>query len=81
MWVITQSINEYSQYGEYFVAVYINKPSFHDLKTLLSVEGTAGDLFINHLLSGGGRQSFEREWYYLTEIKEGELYNPFNSSI
>lgn len=75
-WVLTRSVNEYDQYGEYFEAVFVNKPS---LKTLadyfkyndrgISVNVFEAISFLEHVLAGGGRQDTEYEWYDLQEVE------------
>lgn len=69
MWIVTREINEYDQDGAYFVAAYEEKPTFHELKVLLPDES---DATIGKLTRGGGRQQFEHEWFYLTEVSSGE---------
>ena len=71
MWIVTRAINDYNQYGDYFVAAFNNEPTFQDLKKLLPDED---DVTIGKLIRGGGRQNFECNWYYLTEMKSGEKY-------
>jgi len=73
MWVVTRAINQYDQDGDYFVAVFHNKPSFKDLKKLLPQEN---NVTIGKLTRGGGRQEYEGEWFFLTEVKNGQLYIP-----
>jgi len=72
MWILTREINEYNQDGEYFVCAFKEKPTFNDLKKTLK---GLSDVTIGKLTRGGGRQDFEGEWYYLSEVKDGELYN------
>jgi len=83
--VITRGINEYDQDGEYFHAVFITKPTREELRLLFygkkhaRIIGPSNEeKFITHLLNGGGRQEYENEWYYLTEIKSGELYKHYS---
>mgnify|MGYP001172766795 FL=1 len=71
MWVVTKAVNDYNQYGDYLVCVFYSKPSFHDLKKVLPNES---DVTIGKLTRGGGKQDIENEWYYLTELKSGEIY-------
>jgi hypothetical protein len=66
MWVITFSINEYNQCGDYFDRVFDHKPTKEELDNL----GYDGE----HLLKGGGRKTFEGQWFHLTEMKSGEQY-------
>jgi hypothetical protein len=67
--IVTREENEHNQYGEYFVAVFTNKPTRDQLCQLLLPEDT-----ISHLLNGGGRIGVENTWYNLRVVKEGELY-------
>ena len=71
MWVITRAINDYNQDGDYLMAVFYEKPNEEQLKRVLKNDDTH---FLGHMLEGGGRISLEHEWYYLTEIKSGEIY-------
>lgn len=71
MWIVTRSINEYDQDGEYFVSAFVDKPDFKRLKKLFPNES---DATIGKLTRGGGRQNAEYEWYELVETKEGEAY-------
>ena len=71
MWVVTRAINQYNQDGDYLVCVFENKPTFQDLKMVLPNES---DVTIGKLTRGGGRQDIEGKWYFLSELKNGELY-------
>jgi hypothetical protein len=71
LWIVTRAINQYDQDGDYFVAAFIEKPSFQELKALLPKES---DKTIGKLTRGGGRQGCEDEWFYLTEIGVGQEY-------
>jgi len=70
MWVITRAINQYNQDGDYLVCVFENKPTFQELKKALQLNNVT----IGKLTRGGGRQGIENEWYFLTELKSGEIY-------
>lgn len=72
MWVVTKEYNDYNQHGEYFVAVYKDKPTFQQLKETLQSED---DVTIGKLTRGGGRQNIEDEWYSLIRVEEGENYD------
>lgn len=74
MWVLTKSVNDYNQYGDYLVTVFNDKPTPEKLRKTLSIPANEGDEFINHLLNGGGRIGVEYEWYLLTKLEEGEEY-------
>ena len=67
MWVITFAVNAYDQEGDYLDRVFGHKPTKEELDKL----GYDGE----HLLKGGGRKSFEHQWYYLTELKSGQQYD------
>lgn len=71
MWVITRSINQYDQDGDYLVCVFLNKPTDSDL---LKIFPGYSRQELDHLLSGGGRVDSEDEWFYLTKLQSGELY-------
>jgi hypothetical protein len=67
MWVITFAVNAYDQEGDYLDRVFDHKPTKEELDKF----GYDGE----HLLKGGGRKSFEHQWYYLTELKSGQQYD------
>lgn len=60
VWILTSSVNDYNQYGEYFEMAFIEKPTATELDKL----GYHGE----HLLKGGGRVGNEDVWYHLKEI-------------
>lgn len=62
VWILTEAINEHDQYGEYFLAVYKEKPSPDQLLKHVSKEQLA------HVLeNGGGRQGYEGQWFFLRQ--------------
>lgn len=70
MFIVTRCINEYYQEGEYFVAAYKVKPTYEQLKKLLT---RCDDEAIDYLLEdGGGRIRKEDEWWYLRQINSGK---------
>lgn len=72
MWILTRSINEYDQDGEYFESAWIDKPKKEDLFKIFGGD----ESLITHLLNGGGRRDLENTWYYLTEFTEGTEFEP-----
>lgn len=63
IFVLTREINEYYQEGEYFVAVFKEKPTADQL-FMNGVEEKA----IKHVMAGGGRtKAMENEWFHLRE--------------
>tara|TARA_R110000737_G_scaffold353158_1_gene402739 strand:- start:417 stop:665 length:249 start_codon:yes stop_codon:yes gene_type:complete len=70
MYIVTRVLNAYDQDGEYFVAAYLEKPTFKELRGLLSLDTVT----TGKLLKGGGRQDHEDEWFYLREIAIGESF-------
>jgi len=68
LFVITYEVNDYDQYGEYFVMAFAKRPALEDLKSL-----EVDDRTKTHILAGGGRRGIEREWYTLCEVEEGDL--------
>ena len=73
MWVITRSINQYDQDGDYLFCVFSTKPTAEDLLKIEDFRGYEQD-DLDHLLNGGGRRKHEDEWFHLTELQNGELY-------
>ena len=64
VWVLTREENQYDQYGEYFEAVFSQKPDAEQLENY-----TDCPVIAQHVLaSGGGRISTENTWYFLREI-------------
>ncbi len=61
-WILTKEINEYYQDGEYFVAVFAEKPE----RQVLTAAGVPTDR-LRHVLKGGGRVGTEDEWFHLRE--------------
>lgn len=85
MWIITRSKNDYNQHGDYFVACFKNKPTFKDfVKIYLQSEGLSENCFEEggyleerakrYYENKGRTNKNEDSWYFLSEIKEGELY-------
>lgn len=70
MWILTRSINEYNQDGEYFESAWRNKPTKEQLSKLFGKD----ESLISHLSEGGGRINSENVWYYLTEVEEGKEF-------
>ncbi len=68
MWIVTMDINDYNQYGDYFVAAYLEKPNFSELKSTLTDE-CLSDATLGKLSRGGGRANAEDKWYNLREYK------------
>jgi hypothetical protein len=62
VWVLTRELNQYDQYGEYFVAVFGEAPHHTDL-----TEHGVPQNRLRHVLNGGGRVDYEDEWYYLRQ--------------
>ena len=62
VFVLTFEHNDYDQHGEYFFAVFANKPT---REQLLACQISEAD--VEHVLSGGGRQGIEDLWFNLRE--------------
>jgi hypothetical protein len=70
LWVVTCEYNDYDQYGEYFEAVFAERPTLVELTGILEDSELA-----EHLLNtGGGRRELEDEWYWLREVQSGVRY-------
>jgi hypothetical protein len=62
VWVLTEEYNDYDQHGEYFVAVFSEKPTHQQL-----TEHGVPQNQLRHVLNGGGRVDDEDQWFYLRE--------------
>lgn len=62
VWVLTEEYNQYDQYGEYYLAVFKDKPTLEKLLNFGMNETIA-----KHVLNGGGREKVEDQWYNLRE--------------
>lgn len=80
VWVLTFEVNNYDQYGKYFVAAWTEKPTLEELANLFST-GEHRQYFNNpmdalsfllHLHKGGGRRDTEDTWFFLTEHQQGK---------
>mgnify|MGYP003638482219 CR=1 FL=1 len=69
MIILTMEINEYEQYGEYFIAVFDKQPTIQQLKKVLP---DVADEEIEHIKLTGGRRDSSHEWYHLRKLKIGE---------
>lgn len=74
MYVITQAYNDYDQHGEYLVAVFFNKPSVREIHQTLKCSHELA----KHIETGGGRKETEDNWYYMTPLEVGKLYQHKN---
>lgn len=72
MWIITSEVNDYNQYGKYFVGAFIDKPTFEQLRNMFPYKSEED---INHLLTGGGRRGYENDWFNLEQVEEGVDYS------
>ena len=80
VWVLTRSINDYNQDGEYFETFWIKKPTVKELaayfkgnqSTSSFIDPMAALDFLLHVESGGGRRDVEHEWYHLAQYEEGK---------
>ena len=64
VWVLTSEYNDYDQHGEYFEAVFKNKPTAQQLIGQGVAESEA-----EWVLQGGGRREYEDLWYNLNEVE------------
>lgn len=62
VWILTEEYNDYDQYGEYFLAVFKEKP----LNSKLTEYGVPQHRS-DHVLNGGGRVGSEDHWFFLRE--------------
>jgi hypothetical protein len=64
IWVLTEEVSDYDQYGEYFVGAWNKKPT-HQMLSALGVPQNR----LRHVLNGGGRVGYEGAWFFLKEIE------------
>lgn len=63
VFVLTREINQYDQDGEYFVAVFAQKPTAAQL-----MEHGVSQNRLRLTMNGGGRsEAMENEWFHLRE--------------
>lgn len=75
VFVLTRSVSDYNQHGDYFVAVFAARPSVKALaEHFYGVGFNTGHMdmmaaiaFLEHVRAGGGRRGTEDEWYDLEE--------------
>ena len=70
MWILTRVINEYDQDGDYFLSAWNEKPSIKDLVKVTERD----EEYCKRILNNEGRLYPERTWFWLTEMKDGEVY-------
>lgn len=71
VWVLTREICEYEQDGEYFEAVFENKPTLAELAPFL--QGLPADMGkaiakVDYVLNGGGEEYGSHTWYRLKQV-------------
>lgn len=69
IWVVTSSLNEYGQHGDYLVGFFHEKPTPAQLSVLT---GRTEEYWVES--PDGGRHGVEHEWYHVVELKEGSEY-------
>lgn len=70
MYTLTRVHNDYDQHGDYLEAVWLGKPTMEEISRVLNCDHDLA----RHIYNGGGRIDYEDIWYYLSELKNGELY-------
>lgn len=63
VWILTCEYNDYDQHGEYFEAVFKEKPTWQQI----AAHGVE-QKYLRHVLNGGGRKKYEDRWFNLKEI-------------
>lgn len=66
VWVLTKEYNDYDQHGEYFVEVFLKKPTLAQLAEYTGISVEYPETLL-HILDGGGREKWEDVWFNLTE--------------
>ena len=70
IWVLTNAVSDYNQYGDYLIAVFTSKPTYEQLKSVL--DGYNSD-FINKILNGETTEDWNNG-YGLYELEVGKKY-------
>jgi hypothetical protein len=70
MYVLTRSINEYHQEGDYLVAAFKERPSEQKLVKLIGCTRE----YARHILDKGGRKDVENEWFHITPLAFDSRY-------
>lgn len=75
VWVLTEEYNQYDQYGEYFCAVFKEKPTLEQLTEI----GVTEDYAVHCIENEGGRlyggRVYESGWWYLREVEFNKYYS------
>jgi len=71
-YILTREHNEYDQYGGYFVAWFSKMPTESQIVDALKQDGETivPKELVEHILSGGGRQTVENYWWHLKPVKD-----------
>lgn len=68
VWLLTTEYNAYDQFGEYFLEMFAEFPTFEQLREAVGKDkpwyGVSDDLLV-HIKNGGGRQATEDQWFHL----------------
>jgi len=67
VWVLTSSVNDYNQHGDYFEGVFFEKPSAKELSKIVNMSENYCEEFI---IGGKGRDYPESVWYNLEYFKK-----------
>lgn len=71
VWILTNEVNDYNQYGEYFVTWWPEKPTAKQL-----ADAGVDESELVHVLAGGGRHKpykpTNETWWNLHEIAAGK---------
>lgn len=73
VWILTYELNEYGQDGDYYLAVFKEKPDWRDLERALMhhpwftlpEDEEYRQALLAHILEGGGRRGTEWVWFNL----------------
>lgn len=70
-WILLSEVNDYNQYGKYFIAFYVEKPTKEQIINTINCSEEKA----NHIINGGGRINTENVWYTLYNCHEGINYD------
>lgn len=81
VWMLSRSVNDYNQHGDYACCVWPGKPTIEQLAEYFRyTTGQPGNVmaavaFLLHVQNGGGRQEREDQWYELAFVEFGARIN------
>lgn len=67
VWVLTCDVNDYRQYGKYFLGAWNHKPTVEEIKGISFDDCAIGEVYAESLVSTGHAGESNSTEYYLEE--------------